>query len=247
MSQLPLLHETCAPAAALAYCSAVISPLDGEYLYAFDPEQIPSLRPGTIVALPLGKRTVSGFVVSVNTPKDVATAEEMLERKIRVKKIPDNASTCEAFTTEQLTFFEWLAKYYAEPLSKILDLAIPTPAWGRKDPLYRRTQNPVDGSLGSAQRKVLDFIDARSDWIAWSALRLATGCASATIKGLLAKKLIEEGSLDILQASDLKPSTITSLWDSLTPASSNGGDAKPHNRTLLWIFSAAWSDRERQN
>jgi primosomal protein N' (replication factor Y) len=141
----------------------------------------------------------------------------MRQRKINVKNIPASASTCEAFTAEHLAFFEWIAKYYAEPLSKILDLAIPTPAWGRRDPLYRRTDKPVEGTIGSAQKKIIQHLETRASWTAWSAIRQETGCSSTTIKGLLEKGLLEETSMDSLSQPDASSADkISSLWESLT-------------------------------
>jgi primosomal protein N' (replication factor Y) len=218
MTQIPLLQnesvETSTSTRALL--SAVIPPLEGEYLYSYDPTEHPTPLEGSILEVSLGRRTVNAFVLSTNSEKEIVAAKEMRERGISVKPIPKNSKPIHAFTTEHLPFLEWTAKYYAEPLSKILDVAIPTPAFGRLDPFIRLTSQDTSSCRGAAQLRVIDHLKQRSGWVPISAIREQCDANAGIIRALEQKGIIEK--IDHLPASPTPSQgpTAPSLWDSLS-------------------------------
>lgn len=184
-------------------------------MYAFDSSELGALEVGAAVALPLGKRVVPGYVVSVNSQREEISVAEMQRKGVRIKKVPSTAEVVPAFTAQHLPFFEWFAQYYSEPLSKVVDLAIPTPAWSRPDPLYKRSAQALTSRMGPSQRKVLEFLENQNTWISWSEVKRATSASAATMRSLVDKELVEQVSA-LPTTDDVVATDIPSLWDKLT-------------------------------
>jgi primosomal protein N' (replication factor Y) len=182
--------------------TAVVPPLEGEFLYRYELQEHPNLRIGDVVQVSLGRRITNAFVVSVNSPREASSFTEMSQRSIAVKRISGDSLTAHAFNEEQLAFFSWVAKYYAEPLSKILDLAVPVPAYSRKVPLFSLSSE-CDLSqvrLSDGQRKVIDFLHGCQKPCSTSEVQAACNTSSSTLstlvkKGILNKVLGHEPSI----------------------------------------------------
>ena len=222
MSQIPLLNiaEIVEDPSPQRFLSAVISPLQGEYLYGYDPAIHPGLQVGSIVMLPLGKRRVPGFVISKDSAREAKSLAEMGARSVKIKSIASEPPPIAAFSAQHLEFFEWIAKYYAEPLSKVLDLAIPLPAFGRSDPMLRAVAQTTSIELGAiklkaAQRRVFEQLVASGGWIQISRLRKLLPASALTINSLIKIGLIEQQELPDNSQSLHKPD-LTSLYDTLT-------------------------------
>lgn len=197
--------------------TVVVPPLEGEYLYAFNASIAPEISVGCILEVQLGRRAVPGFVVSANSERERSAAKEVLARGIKIKAIPTTSRPIKAFTQEHLAFFEWIAKYYAEPLSKILDVAVPTPAFGRKDPFISLVSPAPDLKRGAAQQRVIDFLAQERGWTQVSVVRQACDVSSAIIRTLEEKGFIQSA---LVPPSSEEPRPIhvaTSLIDSLSP------------------------------
>jgi len=197
MTQLlfPLIPEPLEQPPSL--CTVVIPPLDGEYLYKFDSTQDFDLCVGDAVQVSLGRREVTAFVISVNSERESSSYKEILERSIRIKKISPHSPRTRAFTAEHLAFFSWVAKYYAEPLSKILDVAIPTPAFERPITAFRLTElgRNYSQKLSPAQLSVVRFLELKEGAASSLELQKACGasrsvCSTLVKKGLLEKELL---------------------------------------------------------
>jgi primosomal protein N' (replication factor Y) len=215
MTQLVLLEDTQSNLGSLGYFSAVTPPLPGEYVYAFDSSEVASLVLGAAVAIPLGKRVVAGYVVSVNSQREMTSVAEMQSKGIRIKKIPSSAEVVPAFTAQHLPFFEWFSQYYSEPLSKVVDLAIPTPAWGRADPFYKRTSLEPSSRVGPSQRAILDFLEKHPSWMAWSQIKSECSASATTMRSLLEKGLVEKAT-EIPLSDNCRATDPQSLWETLT-------------------------------
>ena len=170
--------------------TAAIPPLDGEFLYQYDP-YAGTVSVGDRIELPFGRRLVSGFVLSVNAPREVSAFEEMEQRGVTVKCVSVQEAV-QAFSHDQYTLFEWMARYYCEPISKILDLAIPSFASGRKDPLYTLISAAIPTDLGKAQQRIVDYITNQGGSAHSSALRDEYKSISNPLKALIAKGVIVE-------------------------------------------------------
>lgn len=226
MTQLPLLTEITEPSKAPqqtpdSLVSVAVPPLEDEYLYAFDRAQHPELCVGCMVEVQLGRRSVPGFVISTNSERERRASSEMEKRGIKIKTIPASARPIKAFTEEHLTFLEWIAKYHAEPLSKIIDLAVPTPAFGKKDPFIKLSSVPPDIRKGAAQQRVLDFLCQNAGWNQVSAVRQSCDVSLAIIRALEEKGFITSIT-EPPNEQPLKPtSSASSLIDALSDEQKN--------------------------
>ena len=192
MTQLSLLTD---PPPTLAetpesLATIVIPPLEGEYVYSFSATHHPRLSAGCMVDVQLGRRTVPGFVISTNSPRERSAFKEMEQRGVKIKSIAPTARPLQAFSSEHLVFFEWISKYYAEPLSKILDLAVPRPAFTKQELFFKLVTPLPEGRRGAAQQRVLDFLATRDEWFPASAIRNHCETSSAIIKALEEKGLV---------------------------------------------------------
>lgn len=180
MTQLPLLSDSLPLSTETAdslvetadsLVTIAVPPLEDGYLYSFCASSLPMLRVGCIVEVQLGRRTVPGFVVSMNSPRERLASAEMAEKGIKVKSISANTHPIQAFLADHLDFYGWIAKYHAEPLSKILDLAIPRPAFTKKELFFRIAPHISKGRHGAVQQRVIDFLSSQKDWVSASAIR----------------------------------------------------------------------------
>jgi primosomal protein N' (replication factor Y) len=194
----------------LIYFSAVIPPLEGEFLYAVSKSAHPSLTVGDALEVPLGRRTTLAFVTSINSEKEESSHSEMKSRGVVIKTIAADAKLAHAFNQEHIAFYEWISRYYAEPLSKILDLAIPTPSPEKPEKFYRALS--LDTTLaakpvrkGSVQQRVLSHLLAHPEGVSAKSLQEMCGASSAVLRSLEKKGLI--------QSSDVTPSTTASSAD----------------------------------
>jgi primosomal protein N' (replication factor Y) len=208
MSQLSLQlpTEDTPTESNLVFFSVVIPPLEGDFLYSCDRLQHPELAVGDVVEVPLGRRKARAFVTSLNSLKESTSRSEMAARGVAIRKISSDGRISHAFNQGHLEFYEWVARYYAEPLSRVLDLAIPTPAPEKAARGYiakpvDSNQTSVDVRSGSTQEKVLTFLKSQNEPVDSKRLRDATGATPAILRALLKKSLIEEYSLSAVASS----------------------------------------------
>ena len=218
MSQLSLIDAPTPPPQEIPHSlvTVVVPPLEGEYLYAFDPIACPEMSVGCMIEVQLGRRPAPGFVISANSDRERAAAKEIAERGVKIKPIPSSSRPIKAFTEEHLAFYEWIAKYYAEPLSKILDVAVPTPAFGRKDPFITLVSPLPTTKRGAAQQRVIDFLSKENTWTQVSAVRHACDVSSAIIKTLEEKGFIQSAITPPAEHEERPITTATSLLDSMS-------------------------------
>lgn len=218
MTQLSLLNEPPLPPQEItdSLASIVVPPLDGEYLYSFNSSKHPELSVGCMIEVQLGRRATPGFVISTNSEREHIASGEMEKRGIKIKPIPSSARPIKAFTEEHLTFYEWIAKYYAEPLSKILDVAVPTPAFGKKDPFVKLVSPLPDGRRGGAQQRVIDFLTKNDVWTQVSTLRHSCDVSSSILKTLEEKGCIISSSEPPLEPCSQPTHKATSLLDGMS-------------------------------
>jgi primosomal protein N' (replication factor Y) len=176
--------------------TAVVPPLEAEFLYQYELGEHPNLRVGDVVQVSLGRRTTNAFVVSVNSSKETESLAEMSRRSIAVKRVGGDALTAHAFNEEQLSFFSWVSKYYAEPLSRILDMAVPTPAYGRQISLFI-VSPAFDLSrqkLSPGQRKAIDFLLGTRRPCPASEIKAGCGASSAIVSALVKRGILQKAS-----------------------------------------------------
>lgn len=201
---------------SLHLASIAIPPLEGEFLYSFEPSRHPSLNVGSIVMVPLARRSTCGFVISVDSEREHRAQRDTAQRNIRIRSILNEPEAIRAFGSTQLEFLEWVSKYHAEPLSQILDLAIPTPALGRVDPILRLVTQTSAMKLGRSQRRIIDYLASQNCWTYSSKVKEICEASHATITSLIKKGVIEQQTAP----AQLPPEPISwsglSRWETLT-------------------------------
>lgn len=217
MTQLILLQEpesTTLPESR-DLLTVAIPPLDGQYLYTFNQTECPDIAIGSIIEVPLGRRMVPAFILSVNSNREQASAIEMAARKVKIRSIPASTTPIKALNPEHFPFLEWIAKYHSEPLSKVLDLAVPSPSFGRADPSYTLTTTAEVPRLGPSQRRIYEYLLTNPVPTPLSILRVECGASASLIRALLQKGLIVAAEGDI-QTKKQRPQTAgESKWESL--------------------------------
>jgi primosomal protein N' (replication factor Y) len=167
--------------------------IDEPYTYVSDRP----LRPGTVVAVPLGTRVVIG-AVWMTAPDDVPAKKlREIEHLFDVLPLPEVL----------VRFVDWVAEYTLAPRGMILRMVLRSPeALLPEKPLVGvRLVGAAPARLTSARRRLLD---AAADGLAWSksGLAAAAGVSTGVIDGLLAQGTLELVALPPRPiAADLDP------------------------------------------
>ena len=98
-----------------------LSPLPTCYTYKVPPSGEKKVREGSLVVAPLRRRRLAGIVTGI--PREERESSQSISFK-PVLFIPFEVPL---FTSEQLRFFQWCARYYHVPLGGILKTALPLP------------------------------------------------------------------------------------------------------------------------
>lgn len=134
----------------------VIPPLQAALTYEVPEAFIPKVEVGCRVEVPLGRRRVQGYVVATAVPLQPRRESE---KEFAVKALFENDDPLACFTPQQLEFFRWIADYYGEPLSNVIDVAIP-PAPPPKFERFVELVNVPDKKLGKTQRHIIEVLSA---------------------------------------------------------------------------------------
>ena len=94
---------------------AVPVPVYQTYAYLIPPDLAASIRPGYRVIVPLVKRKITGYVVSLTDKCD----------RTDLKTIYDLLDDSPALSTDMLTFAKWIAEYYICPLGEVIKAMLP--------------------------------------------------------------------------------------------------------------------------
>jgi len=134
----------------------VVPPLAQPLTYKLSETQEAEVQVGYRVLVPLGSRKANGFVVSKqHSIKEVA-------RGYTLKELSPAASNQLCFNQAQLMLFNWVSEYYCEPLSNVIDTAIPAPAskqFERSVVLKKDLETPKRSIV---QRSIVDFLQENS-------------------------------------------------------------------------------------
>lgn len=165
---------------------AVVAPLtmtDKLYSYTIPDALLDSLRPGQRVEVPLGRgnRTVVGFCIQLDRQAWRSTLKP-------IAKVLDDEPLLDEGLIE---LARWIARYYCCPTGRALSAMVPEPV-RQKSGFERvrllRLARPLETieaeakRIGPAQRKVLEYLEARDEPVEWAALKEALGCSDAPIK-----------------------------------------------------------------
>ncbi len=147
---------------------AVPIPSAQTFTYAVPETLVPAVAIGKRVLVPFGKRRVTGFIVEVLN-------EAVCNQKLReILDLPDPEPL---FDKEDLTFYEWISRYYLHPLGKVLGELLPggisvqSERW-----LYRNDgAATADQRLSVRQKAIIEHLAGCPKGILLSHLRRALG------------------------------------------------------------------------
>jgi primosomal protein N' (replication factor Y) len=169
----------------MIFANVVIAPLETSYSYLVPHELEESVALGQRVEVPLGTRTVQGFIVGLTTTPPAQLS------KIKPLKRLVHDDTC--FHQADLTFFSWVAEYYAEPLSSVIDVAIPPWQSGKIEKFYTIPQaDALETIKGSVQRRICEHLlsNQQKEGVPHEALMRCIPTATASLRELIKKKIV---------------------------------------------------------
>ena len=170
--------------------SVAIPPLAKIYDYSVPAYLSSKTQLGDKVDVPLGKRRSSGYIVEVSSAKEFVQKGNNFE----LKAISSNENYYPCFNAEQLEFYRWIANYYQEPLSKVLDTAIPK----RPSTRIQKSIALVDKDYqarGSLQKKIIkELVDNESE-LKLDSLKKISPNISSSLKRLEQSGIIKVHSL----------------------------------------------------
>lgn len=176
------------------FINVVIPPLSKPYTYELPEALWSEVHVGSKVSVPLGNRWAAGYVVSkkgcFEAPSALPGFAPVL-KSFEVKPIQKIVGTYPHFHPEQLEFFEWVAHYYGDNLSNVIDVAIPPyvpPKFARSVTLFRR---PGVAPKSRVQREIIDLLEQSSTAVPWIVLTQRFRNAPATLKKLEADGIIQ--------------------------------------------------------
>ncbi len=122
--------------------------------YSIPPELRGELRPGHLVWVPFGPRTLQGIVVGLDEKSPVAETRDLLRL----------ADPEPVLASELLELAHWIADYYLTPIHRVLEAMLPPGVTQDVDVLVEAVAGPeaggVPGDLPEAQRALLDVLRA---------------------------------------------------------------------------------------
>ena len=148
-----------------------------------------TLRPGSLVRVPLRRSIVEGIVTEI--------LEKREETAYDLKQIKEVLGEQPLLTNAQLKTARWVAEYYMTDMRHALSVFLPPPPWKTLLPnevsgyrLGRRVSGVGTVAIrGQKQQYVAEFMNGKN-WVSEKELREETGTSVATLKGLVAKGLL---------------------------------------------------------
>ncbi|MEW6326621.1 MAG: primosomal protein N' [Thermodesulfobacteriota bacterium] len=107
---------------ALIIEAAPALPIFKTFHYLVPAELEKDIRPGLRVLIPVGLRTVTGYVLGPVAPSDKSQLQQDVPE---LKEVLDILDERPLFPPGLLRLFEWMARYYHYPLGKVIESALP--------------------------------------------------------------------------------------------------------------------------
>ena len=98
---------------------AITLPVDKTFHYAVPPQFQSICEVGKRVLVPLGKRTITGYILELPSPLPPDITDNA------IKEIRDCLDETPLFDRGMLQFFRWVAAYYLAPLGQVIKTALP--------------------------------------------------------------------------------------------------------------------------
>ncbi len=189
----------------LLSASIVVPPLPGPLTYLIPAELSSTVVIGSKVAVPLGSRTATGYVVKISDKEEDFGGGG---KEFDLKSIEQVDPSGQCFNEEQLQFFYWVADYYADPPGRVIETAVPQAVPRKFSRTVRLAGSPEKEAKGRTQRAILSFLEQNGRCADYGRLlRLFKG-ASHSLKKLAEQGVIEISSSEMLDhhiETDLAP------------------------------------------
>lgn len=214
-----------------SFATVVIPPLNQNWTYQIPDELRPVAQVGMRVEVPLGRRRAQGFIID-------CLSEDQLEKSsdFEIKPISDLKTGFPCFFSRQLKFYRWIADYYGEPLSNVIDAAVPPLVPVRIKKFVRWIGSSDRVIKGTLQSAICDLLATRADEIELGALNRQIRGASAALKRL------EELGLIAVREEELTDQHL--IAGASAPWASTGVTLNPAQQTATERINAAIDSRE---
>ncbi len=173
-----------------SYVQVLIPPLPDALTYSLPEELAAHVTVGYRVLVPLGSRKTFGFVIS----KSAALEENQKGFKIKDLLWNENDQLC--FHPKQLEFFKWVAEYYGEPLSNVIDVAVPGIAPRQLQKVIHLLKPPESELKSKAQSQIVEYLVNNGGACDSAEITRIVKNASVPLKKLAAQGVLEITSLD---------------------------------------------------
>ena len=172
--------------------SVILPPLEEAYSYLIPAELCGKIVFGSRVEVPIGKRSARGFVVAVDLQYQKDPADKFTLRAI-TRLLYD--SPC--FNEEQFRFFNWIADYYGENLSRVFEIGIPEIAPRKFSRSVELLPKKDSTPKGTVQKKILSIIEKEGGILSYSSIIEIFKNASSSLKSLETQGFIRILSTEI--------------------------------------------------
>lgn len=181
----PSLLEPVEVQTAIVASVALLQPIDKRYSYRVPPELAAAVRPGMRIVVPFGRnnRPADAFCLDVSEQAWDSTLKAVLdtidERPILGPKL--------------LELGEWIARYYAAPLGRTLDLMAPAAAKrkaGWKNVRYIHLLNADPPKLSAKQSAVIAALSEHGGVLTFDECLAAAECGESVVKTMAKNGLV---------------------------------------------------------
>lgn len=166
------------------------------FTYRLTPEQSAYAKPGARIIVPFGRKTRTGYIVTLHDelPANIKLDEAEIKQ---AERLVDEVPVC---TPEILELAKWVADYYASPLGEVLKATLPPginppPQGSFVKPKIRRfvrlrATDSEPTKITDIQQRVLNALRENGS-MALQALLKAANAGAATVSSLEKKGLVE--------------------------------------------------------
>jgi primosomal protein N' (replication factor Y) len=195
------------------FVNVVIPPLEYALTYELPVSMETRVEVGSRIDVPLGRRTAQGYVISKERKAKAGPGAST--PKFQIKAVPEGDVT-QCFLPEQVEFFQWIADYYGDPLSNVIDVAIPPTVPPKFERTISLVSEPEEELAGSAQKEIVKILSENGGELDITTITRRVKGAARVLKGLEKKGIISvqsEEKLDHHRSAEEVPQWAKSAVD----------------------------------
>jgi len=172
--------------------NVVIPPLEQPFTYSVPQQLVSSAQIGSCVAVPFRNRTERGFIIA-HLPE---SARAQITYKVR--SILSSTPPKPCFLASQIEFMRWIADYYGDALSSVIDVAVPPDVPAQIIKTVRLVSVPEPLPRARIQRELLTILKESDGAIDCTTLNRRLKGASSAVKALEAQGIVTIDSREII-------------------------------------------------